>query len=374
MLRVVITGGPGGGKTEIMSHLTQVLEDRGYKVFVVPETATELILNGIRPGKHISFTEFQGFVLDKQLSKEELYEKAVKYYKQDKVIIFYDRGILDGCAYVDKSPTFEELLKERGLSFANVFARYDAVIHLVTAANGAIKYYQWNDPTKESVGNNAARRETPKEACEKDKNTLNSWIGHPHLRVFDNSTDFNGKINRVVEEIFALLGEPIPAEVERKFLIKRPSQKEIESLGYISKTNIVQTYLNRKEENIERRIRQRGSKEEGYTFYYTEKLDVSEGKRLEKEEKISPNLYINYLAEADTNLHQISKTRYCFIFNNRYFEMDIYPFSDEYAILEIELNDINDKIAFPNLSIIKEVTNDKSYRNYDLAKNLVLGL
>ena len=38
MLKCVITGGPGAGKTEIMSHLTQILEDRGYKIFVVPES------------------------------------------------------------------------------------------------------------------------------------------------------------------------------------------------------------------------------------------------------------------------------------------------------------------------------------------------
>lgn len=370
MLKVVITGGPGAGKTEIMSHLTQTLEERGYKVFVVPETPTELILNGIRPCSNISLVEFQNFVLDKQLSKEKLYDEAAKYYDEDKVIIFYDRGILDACAYVDKSPTFEKMLNKRNLTFSDVYAKYDAVIHLVTAANGAREFYQWNDPSKKECGNNAARSESPDEACIKDEKTLNSWIGHPHLRVFDNSTDFVGKINRVVEEVFALLGEPIPTEIERKFLIKKPNQEEIDSLGYISKTNIIQTYLTSKDNNVERRVRQRGTSEEGYTFYYTEKSDISNGKRLEREEKITPNDYINYLAEANTSLHQISKTRYCFIYDNRYFEMDIYPFSDEYAVLEIELNSIDEEISFPNLNIIKEVTDDKSYRNYSLAKTL----
>lgn len=372
MLKAVITGGPGAGKTEIMSHLTQILEDRGYKVFIVPETATELILNGIRPCSNISLIDFQNFVLDKQLSKEKLYDEAALYYDTDKVIIFYDRGILDACAYVDKIPTFENMLKKRNLTFSNIYAKYDAVIHLVTAANGAEQYYQWNDPSKEDCGNNAARSESPKEAIIKDKKTLNAWIGHPHLRVFDNSTDFNGKINRVVNEIFALLGEPIPTEIERKFLIKKPTDEEIENIGYISKTNIVQTYLTRKDTNIERRVRQRGTSSEGYTFYYTEKEDISNSKRLEKEEIISPNDYINYLAEADINFHQITKTRYCFIYHNQYFEMDLYPFSSEYAILEIELNKLNDDIDLPPLNIVKEVTDDKRYRNNALAKSMCL--
>ena len=34
MLKCVITGGPGAGKTEIMVHLTQILEERGYKIWV----------------------------------------------------------------------------------------------------------------------------------------------------------------------------------------------------------------------------------------------------------------------------------------------------------------------------------------------------
>ena len=262
------------------------------------------------------------------------------------------------------------MLKKRNLTFADVYARYDAVLHLVTAADGAEKFYQWNDPTKEDVGNNAARSESPEEARIKDKKTLDSWIGHPHLRVFDNSTDFNGKIQRVIEEVFALLGEPIPKEIERKFLIKKPTKKEIDSLGCVSKTNIIQTYLYNEDNNVERRVRQRGTKQEGFTFYYTEKTDIGLGERLEKEEKITPNEYIDLLSEADTNLHQISKVRYCFIYDKKYYEMDLYSFSDDYAIVEIELNDINEEINLPPLTFIKEVTNDESFRNHSLAKTL----
>ena len=59
MLKVCISGGPGGGKSSAQSILTQVLEDRGYKVLFCPETATELILNGIVPATQISLEEFQ---------------------------------------------------------------------------------------------------------------------------------------------------------------------------------------------------------------------------------------------------------------------------------------------------------------------------
>lgn len=369
MLRLCLTGGPGAGKTEISSYLMQKLEERGYYIFFCPETPTELILNGIKPGKNLSLVDFQNFVLDKQLAKEKLYDELVNYYPEDKIIIFYDRGIMDACAYVDKD-VFEGMLSKRGLTFADAYSHYDAILHLVTAADGAEKFYQWNDPAKEDVGNNAARSESPEEARIKDKKTLNAWIGHPHLRVFDNSTDFEGKVKRVIEEVFALLGEPVPKEIERKYLIKMPTNQQLSSIGCISTTNIIQTYLKQTNPNTERRVRQRGTKDDGFTFYYTEKTKIGFGTRMEKEERISLNEYVAYLSEADSSLYQISKTRRCFVYDKQYFELDIYPFNEDYAILEIELNDLNEKVSLPPFEFVKEVTNDDGYSNHSLAKTL----
>ena len=73
--------------------------------------------------------------------------------------------------------------------------------------------------------------------------------------------------------------------------------------------------------------------------------------------------------EADTNKKQIRKTRYCLIYKNQYFEIDIYPFWQDKAIMEIELSDENQEINLPKfIEIIKEVTNDEEYKNYNLAK------
>lgn len=369
MHKIVVTGGPCAGKTEIMSHLTQRLEDRGYKVLTVPEAATILILNGVHPSPNMTMDEFQDFVLTQQIANEDNFINAAKKFGE-KTIVFYDRGILDGCAYADKDTVFKNLLHKRGMTFSDVFNRYDAVLHLVTAADGAEKFYQWNDPSKKETGNNAARSESPEMARIKDKKTLDSWIGHPHLRVFDNSTDFEGKIRRVVDEVFALLGEPTPTEIERKFLIKKPTFEQIQSLGCISTTNIIQTYLKKNDNVAERRIRQRGDKENGFSFYYTEKTDISHGVRIENERKISKDEYLQLLTEADTYVHQISKIRHCFVYDRKYFEMDVYPFSDEYAIVEIELNDINETFNLPPLNFVKEVTDDKRFRNYELAKTM----
>ena len=164
----------------------------------------------------------------------------------------------------------------------------------------------------------------------------------------------------------------MPTEIERKFLIKMPTNKQIEALGCVSKANIIQTYLKKGENVAERRIRQRGDKKNGFTFYYTEKTDVASGVRIEDERKITPDEYLQLLTEADTSLHQISKVRHCFVYDKKYFEMDIYPFSDEYAIVEIELNDINEEFNLPPLDFVMEVTDDVRFKNSELAKTLSL--
>lgn len=372
MLVCAVTGGPCGGKSEAMSTLTQALESRGYKVFVIPETPTELIPNGIVPWDKIPGDVFQELVMDKQLSKEELYYKAASYYG-DKTVIFCDRGVMDAKAYMSDE-IFNKLCKDRGLTIQSIYDRYDSVLHLVTAADGAEEFYQWNDPTKEDTGNNPARSETPEQARVLDKKTLKVWVGHPHLRVFDNSTSFKEKKQRVVKEVFAELGEPVPKEIERKFLIQKPTPEMMSQFEMLSWTNIVQTYLKSNDPSVERRVRQRGTEATGYSFYYTEKTDIGLGERLEHENRIEQADYVAHLADADTSLHQVVKSRCCFVYENQYFELDTYLFSDEYAILEVEVNDIKDGVTLPPFTYIAEVTDDEKYRNRSLAKTQRLEL
>ena len=78
---------------------------------------------------------------------------------------------------------------------------------------------------------------------------------------------------------------------------------------------------------------------------------------------------MNLLMDADTSRKQIRKTRYCLTYKNQYFEIDVYPFWTDKAIAEIELSDENAEIIFPKqIKVIKEVTDDDSYKNASLAK------
>lgn len=120
-----------------------------------------------------------------------------------KVVILCDRGVMDGMAYTDDN-VWQALLDETGWSTIQLRdRRYEAIIHMVTAADGAVQFY-----TSE---NNAARYETVDEAKALDKKLINAWTGHPLLSIVENLRDgFKGKIRRTVDSVFKVIGLPTP--------------------------------------------------------------------------------------------------------------------------------------------------------------------
>jgi CYTH domain-containing protein len=86
------------------------------------------------------------------------------------------------------------------------------------------------------------------------------------------------------------------------------------------------------------------------------------------EERLTQNQYLDLLMEADPSKRPIRKTRYCLTYDSQYFEIDIYPFWHDQAILEIELQEEDEEIRFPKeFKILKEVTGDPAYKNSTLA-------
>lgn len=365
VINLVLTGGPCAGKSTGLSRIEQELTNRGYKVYVVAETATEVIMGGIKPSE-IPWLEFQKSIFEIQTIKEKVFrERASEYSKDHNVdsVIIYDRGLLDAKAFMSDKD-YNTLLKVEKCKEIEVKDSYDGVFHLKTAADGAEEFY--------TLENNGARSETPEQARDVDKKIIKAWTGHPHLRIIDNSTNFREKIDRLMAEIYGLLGEPIPVEIERKYLIKMPNIEKLFEKYSMTKVNIIQTYLN-SSEDVERRVRQRGL-DGVYSYYYTEKRGKGLS-RVEVEKKISKEEYLDYLMDADTKLHQIRKDRYCFVYENSYIELDIYPFWSDYAIVEVELTSENDIVTLPSdFEVIREVTEDNNFKNKNLAKNYNINL
>lgn len=356
--KIVITGGPCAGKSTAMSWVQNALTELGYTVLFVPETASELIKGGVAPWTCGTNRDYQACQIRLQLTKEQIFEEAARTMGKDKILIVCDRGLLDNRAYMT-GEDFDAVLSSMGANEIELRDNYDAVFHLVTAANGAEEFY--------TLSNNTARTETIEEARELDKRLISAWTGHPHLRVIDNTQDFESKMKALIKEVLSFLGEPEPYEIERKYLIEYPSLEWLEKNPSCQKVEIIQTYLI-SPEGDEVRLRQRGL-DGNYIYFQTVKKKISDLKRIEIEKRLSQREYLKLLMDADTTKHQIRKTRYCLTYKNQYFEIDIYPFWQDKAIMEIELSDENAKIVFPEeIKIIKEVTTDDSYKNSSLAK------
>ena len=268
---------------------------------------------------------------------------------------------MDNKAYMSEEE-YQRLLEEFGLTKSTIMDRYDAVFHLVTAAKGAEEYYNLD---------NEARTETVEQAVAIDDKTINAWTGHPHFRIIDNSTDFDEKMRRLMKEISNVLGEPEPLEIERKFLIEKPDLEFLESLESCEKVDIVQTYLRSSNPNEEVRVRQRGING-SYTYTKTRKIKIDGLKRVELEERITPEEYVQELQNADPNMKTIVKTRYCLSYNNQYYEIDIFPEMENEAIMEIELASEDQKVTIPEfIEVLDDVTDKEEYKNASIAKQLV---
>ena len=351
--KIVLTGGPCGGKTGALGFLQKELTDRGVAVACAEEAAS-MVKRMIRDGKlpdDMSSFDFHQMLFQCQMKAEEDALRRLADAKTEKAVLLCDRGLMDSKAYVTPED-FAKYSRVYG-SENRILCRYDAVFHLVTAADGAEGYYV----------NNAERDETPGQARECDKRTIAVWAGTPHLRVIDNSTDFPGKLRRLLDEVLAVVGIPEPLEIERKFLILYPDLEKLNALPVCRKVPISQTYLETPEEG-RFRVRKRGED----MFIKTIKEKISELKRVEREESITKEQYENYISKKEYCHGTISKDRYCFVWKNQYFELDVFPFWEKTALIEIELLKENQPYTLPDfLIVLREVTYEKQFRNKSLA-------
>lgn len=356
--KIVITGGPCAGKTTGMSWIQNAFSKKGYKVLFINEAATELINGGLKPQV---FTEglFQSVAMKLQLSKEALYEEAAKDSEYEKVLIVCDRGVLDGKAFTSED-NFKQIVNETGKSELELRDNYDAVFHMLTAAKGAEEFY--------TLENNTARTETPEQARAVDDKLIDAWIAHPHFRIINNDGDFEHKMKQLITEISRFLGEPKPFEYKKRYLIEYPNISELEKEN-VKKIEIYQTYLKyNDDEKIQ--IRKRGLN--GDYIYYQIRTRIQNKQLLQIEKRLTKQEYEEKLANLDTKYKQLKRIRYCFSKDDNCFEIDTYPFWNDKAILNIHLQDMNDKITIPDsLKLIEDVTNSKEYLNSELINNII---
>ncbi len=187
----------------------------GFRVLLVPESATVLKKGGalITTGnmRFADAVKFQMNLMKLQMSLEDIFIEIAQTSEKHTIILF-DRGVMDGAAYTDEN-VWQAILDETGWSTIQLRdRRYEAVIHMMTAAEGAEQFYQ--------TENNSARYETLEEAREIDKKLINAWVGHPQFNIIKNKKKgFKTKIDYCMKKTLSLIGMPQPTSMTKKYLL-----------------------------------------------------------------------------------------------------------------------------------------------------------
>lgn len=97
--------------------------------------------------------------------------------------------------------------------------RYDAVLHMVTAAEGAEEFYNYS---------NAARFENEEGARSRDHLLREAYLGHAKHLIVDNSAEnFEAKIRQSLRLVSSVVGLPTNMQIFKKFLVSPEAMQQI---------------------------------------------------------------------------------------------------------------------------------------------------
>ncbi|CAJ1946441.1 unnamed protein product [Cylindrotheca closterium] len=325
--KFVLTGGPCAGKTTALARIYSYLRERGFEVITCPECFTILASNGLSLdffGVDGMDKIIQNSVMDIQISMEEGLEKTLRGFGKPAVLLC-DRGPMDGAAYLSEEK-WNSILKERGVTVTDLRdRRYNAVLHMVTAADGAEAFY--------TLENNAVRSEDAATAMTLDRKTQKAWSGHAHHYVFDNATDFEGKLQRIVDTISKLVG--LPSNLSRrsaKFLLKSvPDPKSFPEDVVYHSFEVEKVYLVNQDADKEsysfirkRTTIDRDGKLMGTVYQITTVQQTADGETIEQKRIINAREYNTAYKSRDSSRHIIVQKRISFLYKLQSFTIHQY--------------------------------------------------
>ena len=130
--KIVLTGGPSAGKSSSLEFIRKYYSELGYKVYIVSETATDLMNSGIIPNQNnLSVVEFQEIIFKYQLFKENLVLNIVNNNNFLNNIIIFDRGVVDNKAFISDEE-FEMILKKYNYKVSTINKRVEDSLKMVT--------------------------------------------------------------------------------------------------------------------------------------------------------------------------------------------------------------------------------------------------
>ena len=187
--RIVLTGGPGGGKTTAADLMRREV---GERIVVVPEAATMLFSGGFpRHNELHAKRSAQQAIYHVQRNLEDIH--AALY--PDRVLLC-DRGTLDSVVYWPDQGE-QDFYHVLDTTLDEEIARYDAVIFFETAAVGNLSI----------EGGNPVRTESIDQAVTLDRQLQEIWGGHPHFHFIPHEQSFFGKLQSGLSVLSDLVGQ-----------------------------------------------------------------------------------------------------------------------------------------------------------------------
>ena len=160
-----------------------------------------------------------------------------------------------------------------------------------------------------------------------------------------------------------------PLEIERKFLIARPSETLLLAKCR-ERREIRQAYLTSGGHGENRRVREAVTNGTA-RYFYTEKQRITAVTRIEREREITREEFERLYAEREEGLRVIEKVRYVVPYEGHALEIDLFPFWADRAFCECELRSETETLTLPDwLHVRREVTDDPRYTNHALAREI----
>lgn len=185
-VRIVLTGGPGGGKTTAADLFRREI---GEHVVLVPEAATLLFSGGFpRSTMPTAQLAVQRAIYHVQRNLEDA--QAARFPGR---ILLCDRGTVDGAAY--SHDDVHDYFAALGTTLEAELSRYDAVVHFETAAVGGMSI----------EGGNPTRNEDAETAVAIDGRLKELWSVHPRFIQVPHNPSFFKKITFGLASIESLV-------------------------------------------------------------------------------------------------------------------------------------------------------------------------
>ena len=156
-------------------------------------------------------------------------------------------------------------------------------------------------------------------------------------------------------------------EIERKYIIEKPSWGKIALADGYTESHITQIYLN-SDPGITHRIRKRCYSDGRVEYTETRKIRIDKISSIEDEREISKEEFLSLASNLRHGSAPLEKIRRTFSYLGNVIEIDEYPEWQRTCIMETELGERDECVELPDfIRIVKEVTGEKQYSNSSMS-------